>query len=79
MPDIEIVLVVIFAFVAGFVIGFETYDLFVDKPAKAFLNVVHDPDEDKPYLMLDITNDELEKLDKREYIKLTIRHIDMRE
>lgn len=79
MPDIEIILIVIFAFVAGLGIGFETYDLFVDKPAKAFLNVVHDPDEDKPYLMLDITNDELEKLDKREYIKLRIRHIDMRE
>lgn len=79
MPDIEIILVVIFAFVAGFGIGFETYDLFFDKPAHAFLNVVHDPDEDKPYLMLDLTNDELKKLDKRAYIKLRIRHIDMRE
>lgn len=79
MTDIGLVLVVIFGFVAGFGVGFETYDLFFDKPAKAFLNVVHDPDEEKPYMMLDITPEELKKLDKREYIKIKIRHISMRE
>lgn len=79
MLEFETVMVIIFALVSGFGLGFEAYMVFFDKPANAFLNVVHDPDEDKPYLMLDLTNEELKKLDKREYIKLKIRHINMRE
>ena len=79
MPDIEIILVVIFAFVAGLGIGYEIYQIFFDRPANAYLNIIHDPDEEKPYMMLDITSDELKNIDKREDIKLRIRHIDMRE
>ena len=79
MSNIQIILLFIFVFVVGFYIGFVTYEIFFGKPAHAFLNVVHDPDEDKPYLMLDLTNEELKKLDNREYIKLKIRHINMRE
>lgn len=79
MTDIGFALVVIFGLVLGFGIGLETYAIFFDKPANAFLNVVHDPDEEKPYMMLDITPEEFQTLDKREYIKLKIRHINMRE
>lgn len=79
MPDIEIILVVIFAFVAGIGVGYEIYQIFFDRPANAYLNIVHDPDEEKPYMMLDITSEELRNIDKRENIKFKIRHIDMRE
>lgn len=79
MSNIQIILLFIFFLLCGFGLGFEAYMVFFDKPAHAFLNVVHDPDEDEPYLMLDLTNEELKKLDKREYIKLKIRHINMRE
>lgn len=79
MSDFETVLVFIFALVSGFGLGFEAYMMFFDKPAKAFLNIIHDPDEEKPYMMLDIAPDEFKTLDKREYIKLKIRHINMRE